>query len=50
MYVTVCIEINVGTDRFVLAQQILIVLHKKTGEVLHKVVLVSILRCIRAIC
>ena len=35
MYVTVCIEINVGTDRFVLAQQILIVFHKRIDEVLE---------------
>ena len=49
MYVTVYIGINVGTDRFVLAQQIPIVFHKRIGEDPHKAISFSILGCIGVI-
>ena len=49
MYVTACIGINVGTDRFELAQQILILSHKSIDEELHKAISLSILGCIRVI-
>ena len=49
VYVTAFIEINVRTDRVVLARQILIVFHKGTGDDPHKVISVSMLGCIGVI-
>ena len=49
MQVTVFIEVDVGPNTFILVQQILIVLHKRTGEDPHKVISASMLRCIGVI-